>query len=352
MRFSATYYRDLVHGRQRGLGASLQRAGLDVASRLYGLVVASRNRLYDWRWRTIHSAGVPVVSIGNLTLGGTGKTPCVEYVSRFLREQGLQVAILSRGFGASSGPNDEALLLEEALPDVPHLQGADRVELARIAVEELESEILVLDDGFQHRRLGRVLDIVLLDTTDPWGAGRIFPRGLLRESSRGLARADAVILTRCDQTDATTKDNVRKRAKQLAPQAILAETSHRPVQMLRWQQSPGGVEQLNGANIVAFCGIGNPESFRRTLRDAGARVSAFRAFPDHHAYTAGDVEDLRGWAGKEAKDCLVVTTQKDLVKLRLSNLGGQALWALRVGLHFEAGREALDQKLLEAARAV
>jgi tetraacyldisaccharide 4'-kinase len=193
---------------------------------------------------------------------------------------------------------------------------------------------------------------VLLDTTDAWGAGRIFPRGLLREAPGGLARAAAVILTRCDQADASTKENVRTRARQLAPHAIIAEASHRPVQMLRWQQPPGGVKLLSGADVVAFCGIGNPESFRRTLHDAGARVKAFRAFPDHHAYSASDVEDLRGWAGKEAKDCLVVTTQKDLVKLRLPNLGGQALWALRVGLHFEAGQEALDQKLLEAAKVV
>jgi tetraacyldisaccharide 4'-kinase len=349
LRFSATYYRDLVHGRERGFGASLQRAGLDLVSRVYGLVVASRNRLFDWRWRAIHAAGVPVVSIGNLTLGGTGKTPGVEYVSRFYRERGLQVAILSRGFGAANGPNDEALLLEESLPDVPHLQGADRVELARIAVEELESEILVLDDGFQHRRLKRVLDIVLLDTTDPWGAGHIFPRGLLRESPRGLARAQAVVLTRCDQTDAATKADLRKRINHWSPKAIIAEASHRPLQMLRWQQPASGVELLRGAEVIAFCGIGNPESFRRTLQDAGARITGFRTFPDHHAYNAADVEDLRGWAGKEAKDCLVVTTQKDLVKLRLPNLGGQALWALRVGLHFEAGQEALDQKLLEAA---
>ncbi|HEV8062379.1 MAG TPA: tetraacyldisaccharide 4'-kinase [Gemmataceae bacterium] len=350
MRFSADYFRDLVHGRQRGLGASLQRAGLDVVSRFYGVVVAVRNRLYDWRWRAIHEADVPVVSVGNLTLGGTGKTPCVEYVSRLYREQGLQVAILSRGFGGETGPNDEALVLEESLPDVPHLQGADRVALARIAVEELESEILVLDDGFQHRRLKRVLDIVLLDTTDPWGAGRIFPRGLLRESPRSLARADVVILTRCDQVDAAIKEDLRRQIAALAPRAIVAETSHRPLQMLRWNQPASGVALLNGASIIAFCGIGNPESFRRTLVDAGARVLAFRTFPDHHAYGAADVEDLRGWAGKQAMDCLVVTTQKDLVKLRLPNLGGLALWALRVGLHFEAGQQALDQKLLEAVR--
>jgi tetraacyldisaccharide 4'-kinase len=352
LRISADYFRDLVQGRKRGFGATLQRCGLGAISRAYGLVTASRNRLYDWQWLPSQASTVPVVSIGNLTLGGTGKTPCVEYVARLYRGRELQVAILSRGYGQENGPNDEALLLEESLPDVPHLQGADRVELARIAVEELESEILVLDDGFQHRRLRRTLDIVLLDMTDPWGAGRLFPRGLLRESPGGLSRAHAVVLTRCDQADEASKKLVRAKVERLAPHAIVAETSHRPLELMRNQHPAQNIQLLRGKAAVGFCGIGNPESFRKTLEQAGARILAFRTFPDHHAYNASDVEDLRSWASKQAKDCLVVTTQKDLVKLRLPNLGGQALWALRVGLHFEAGQQALDQKLLEAAGLV
>lgn len=262
----------------------------------------------------------------------------------------MQVAILSRGYGQEGGVNDEALVLEESLPDVPHLQGPDRVELAKIAVEELESQILVLDDCFQHRRLRRILDIVLVDMTDPWGAGRIFPRGLLREGVGNLARADAVILTRCDQADAATREEVRAVVKRRAARATIAETCHRPLQLTRRQQPPEQVAMLEDRQVAAFCGIGNPESFRHTLVQAGAKVIEFRTYPDHYAYNARDVEDLRGWAGEQAKDCLVVTTQKDLVKLRLPNLGGKALWALRVGLQFGAGQEALDQKLLEAAR--
>src|SRR5439155_4635434 len=131
-----------------------------------------------------------------------GNTPCVEYLARHYRDLGLRVAVLSRGYGAREGRNDEALVLEANLPDVPHLQGADRVALARIAVEELESNVLVLDDGFQHRRLARDLDVVLIDATEPWGYGYLLPRGLLRESPRGLKRAGAVLLTRCDQVGA------------------------------------------------------------------------------------------------------------------------------------------------------
>src|SRR5207302_2950723 len=131
-------------------------------------------------------APVPVVSVGNLTVGGTGKTPCVEHVARFYRGHDLRVAILSRGYGSAAGRNDEAMVLEENLPDVPHLQGPDRAALAATAVEELEAELLVLDDGFQHRRLHRDLDVVLIDATWPVNRDYQFPRGTLREPAGGL----------------------------------------------------------------------------------------------------------------------------------------------------------------------
>ena len=142
----------------------------------------------------IHRAAVPVVSVGNLTLGGTGKTPMVEWLARWYRRRGLRVAILSRGYGQEGGLNDEGQVLEENLPDVPHLQGPDRVALAGIAAYELETELIVLDDGFQHRRLARDLDLVLIDALDPFGLGNLFPRGLLREPIRSLRRASVVVL--------------------------------------------------------------------------------------------------------------------------------------------------------------
>ncbi|HEY1186298.1 MAG TPA: tetraacyldisaccharide 4'-kinase, partial [Gemmata sp.] len=145
-----------------------------LASGPYGLAARTRNALFDRGWKRTHRAPVPVVSVGNLTLGGTGKTPCVEWVARFFREREVQVTILSRGYGSAGGQNDEALVLEDNLPDVPHLQGADRVALAATAVEELEAELLVLDDGFQHRRLHRDLDIVLIDATRPPGGDYVF----------------------------------------------------------------------------------------------------------------------------------------------------------------------------------
>jgi tetraacyldisaccharide 4'-kinase len=336
-------YLALVRGEKRGPWPALQRLALHAASLPYGIAVRLRNLAYDAGWMRSHRAGVPVVSVGNLTAGGTGKTPCVEYVARHYRRRDLRVAVLSRGYGNDGGRNDEALVLEENLPDVPHLQGADRVRWARAAVEELDSEVLVLDDGFQHRRLARDLDLVLLDATDPWGQGRLLPRGLLREPASGLRRAGVVVLTRCDQT--ADLDGLRRRVERLAPGVPVVETTHRPLDMIDSDDTVMPLGSLRERPVAAFCGIGNPDAFRRTLLDLGADLRAFRAFADHHPYTRDDVEDLRRWAGLLPADGVVVTTQKDLVKVRLPRLGDRPLAALRVRLHVGAGRDALHHHL-------
>lgn len=345
MRLSSDYYRALVSGRVPGFWPAILRGGLRAVSVPYGWVVRLRNLGYDRGWKQPNRVAVPVVSVGNLTLGGTGKTPCVEYLARFFRERDLRVAIVSRGYGAAQGVNDEALVLEENLPDVPHLQGADRAALARVAVEELESELLVLDDGFQHRQLGRDLDVVLVDATDPWGQNYLFPRGMLREPRNGLRRANAVILTRCDQVDGSVRGRLREEAARLAPAAVIAEAIHEPRELVNFEQEVTELNLLGQRPVAAFCGIGNPEAFRRTLLGLGARVAGFRTFPDHHPYGRADVEELGRWLRDQVPDTLAVTTQKDLVKLRVPQLGGRPLWALRIGLTLQAGREELEQKL-------
>jgi tetraacyldisaccharide 4'-kinase len=304
-----------------------------------------RNALFDRGWKRSVRAEVPVVSVGNLTLGGTGKTPCVEYVARFFRQLERRVALLSRGYGSEHGPNDEALVLEENLPDVPHLQGADRVALARTAVEELESEVLVLDDGFQHRRLARDLDLVLVDATQPWGHGHLFPRGLLREPRSSLRRAHLVLLTRCDQVSASDRGRLREEIARHAAGVPLVETTHRPIEWVNAERTPAALDCIAGRPTAAFCGIGNPQAFRHTLHALGIAAEALRTYPDHHAYKRADVEELRAWAGQQARDAVIVTTQKDLVKLRLIQLAGRELWALRIGLHVEAGEDVLQQRL-------
>jgi tetraacyldisaccharide 4'-kinase len=262
----------------------------------------------------------------------------VEYLARFYREHGLQVAILSRGYGSDGGHNDEAMVLEENLSDVPHLQGPDRVALAATAVEELESELLILDDGFQHRRLKRVLDIVLIDATNPWGHGHLLPRGLMREPKSSLQRARAVLLTRCDQ--ATDLPTLRAEIMRLVRVGTpIVETVHQPMAWMREGHNEVTINSLSGHLAAAFCGIGNPDAFRATLQHLGIKPTEFRTFPDHHGYTRADVEDLREWADRLPDDAVVLTTQKDAVKIRLGDLLGRPLFALRIGLVPRPGDE-------------
>ena len=340
----------LVRGQSRGVGPTALRLGLAGASQLYRVGVAVRNLGFDRAWKKIERASVPVISIGNITLGGTGKTPMVEYVARWGRSVNLRVAILSRGYGQSDGMNDEGRVLEENLPDVPHLQGRDRASLAQIAVEELESQLLVLDDGFQHRRLARDLDIVLLDALDPFGLGRIFPRGLLREPISALKRASIVVLSRGDLISTETRQAIRNRAERAAGPLVWAVARHAPLGLI----GEGGIEErlesIQGKQVAAFCGIGNPEGFRRTLNNRGISPIGFRIFPDHHSYTAADVAELTTWAiGLGAE--LALTTQKDSVKLRAEALGPIPLRAVRIGLEVIEGEPELIDALMRVAPA-
>ncbi|HEY7309428.1 MAG TPA: tetraacyldisaccharide 4'-kinase [Gemmataceae bacterium] len=339
------YYLRLISGESRGLWPALQRLGLRAGSVPYGMAVRLRNTAYRRGWLHGERALAPVVSVGNLTAGGTGKTPCVEYVARFYRGLDRRVAILSRGYGGAGGRNDEALVLEENLPDVPHLQGADRVALARTAVEELESEVLVLDDGFQHRRLARDLDIVLVDVTAPWGHGYLLPRGLLREPPSSLRRAGIVVLTRCDQTPSEQRERVRQTIARIAPPVPVIETTHRPVELSNSDGESAPLDILRDGPMAAFCGLGNPDAFRRTLLDWGGQTLDFRVYPDHHAYSRADVEELQRWANDLPVGTSIVTTQKDLVKLRLCRLGDRPLWCLRIRLCVESGQDVLDSRL-------
>jgi tetraacyldisaccharide 4'-kinase len=335
----------LIRGERGGPWAMLQRAGLWTLSLGYRFGVACRNRAYEGGWKSIHTAPVPVVSVGNLTVGGTGKTPCVEYVARFYRQLGLQVALLSRGYGSDVGRNDEALVLEENLPDVPHLQGADRSALANVAVEELESEILVLDDGFQHRRLHRDLDIVLIDATCPWGYGYLLPRGLLREPIGSLRRADMAVLTRCDLVSPETVQAIRATVEGIKPGMPIALSTHRPAQWRNAAQATTPLDAWRDRPVAGFCGLGNPDAFRQTLTKLGLNVTAWRTYPDHHAYTRDDIEELRNWARQLPGDAVVATTQKDLVKIRLDRIGDRELWALQIQLEVAAGKDALEERL-------
>jgi tetraacyldisaccharide 4'-kinase len=343
-------WRAVVRGTARDPAAFLLRRALWLARLPYGVAVWWRNRRFD-RGRIVHRAGAPVISVGNLTVGGTGKTPCVEYVARLLREQDVRVAILSRGYGAAgcgAGRNDEAMVLDENLPDVPHYQGPDRLALAQTAIEESECEVLVLDDGFQHRRLARDLDIMLIDATDPWAGGYLLPRGGLREPRSSLRRAGFVVLTRCNAVDDSALDRIEADVHRVVPGMAVARSVHAPLELMNRERAER-VETLSGRSVGAFCGIGNPNAFRQTLTGLGAQVSDFREFPDHHPYRREDVDDLRRWAAALPTGAAVVTTQKDWVKLQVAELGGRPLWAVRVGLQFVQGQDLFDRAVRKAA---
>jgi tetraacyldisaccharide 4'-kinase len=315
-----------------------------MASGAYRAAVAVRNRGYDRGWLPSHRARLPVVSVGNITLGGTGKTPMVEWLARWFRRRGVRVAILSRGYGQREGLNDEGRVLEDNLPDVPHLQNPDRVALAHIAALELESELIVLDDGFQHRRLARDLDLVLLDALEPFGLGYLFPRGLLREPVGSLRRSHVVVLSRADLIGAAQRAAIRTEVQRKAGPKRWAEARHAPLDLIDADGQSAPLTAICGKSVAAFCGIGNPEGFRRTLLPLCGELLDFRAFPDHHGYSASDVGSLERWARDLCAD-LVLTTQKDSVKLRASSLGPAPLWALRIGLEVIAGCEVMDDVL-------
>ncbi|QVL34322.1 tetraacyldisaccharide 4'-kinase [Telmatocola sphagniphila] len=336
-------WKNLVENKSANPLALAGNAFLGLLGLLYRLVTSCRNWLYDKKILSSASVDVPVVSIGNLTLGGTGKTPCVEWIAKYLREQDLMVAILSRGYGSDSGPNDEALLLEENLPDVPHLQGRNRAAVARTAIEELESQVLILDDGFQHRRLARDLNIVLFDASQK--AVRIFPRGYLREALAGIRRADALILTHADRVSELSLKSWRELFQKYKPGLPVSLARHAPA---IWQQE--GAEALppecfRGHKALAFCGLANPESFRKTLEALGVEIQDFRTYPDHFNFRSTDVKSLGEWASSFPAGMPVLTTQKDFVKLRISNLGLRPLYYLRIEFDIFEGAAELRQLL-------
>jgi tetraacyldisaccharide 4'-kinase len=349
-------HRELISGTRKGWRAVLGRFGLSCLSIGYAAGAGLRSFGFQNGWLKATRVAVPVVSVGNITAGGTGKTPFAAYVARWFRQHETRVAFLSRGYGADPGAvNDEALVLNLLCPDVPHLQNPDRIAGAKIAIQELESQLLILDDGFQHRRLARDLDLVLIDATNPWGFNALLPRGLLREPLSGLRRADLIVITRVDQVGPAEVLAIRQRLKRIRGTDECVEVSFPSGQLTNsrgencnWQSI--GQPQSDGtpgkSRIAAFCGIGNPAAFRRLLEQQGISLSAeaFRVFPDHHRYTREDVGDLQTWAA-DLKATVLVTTQKDLVKLDVTELGRTPLWAAEISAEIQAGKELLETRL-------
>ncbi len=311
-----------------------------------------RNWQFDTGRRPVERVAAPVVSVGNLTLGGVGKTPMVEWLARWFRQHQTRVTIISRGYGAEAGAsNDEALELEQKLPDVPHVQNPDRVAAAKMAIEEFECQVILLDDAFQHRRIHRDLNIVLLDSLEPFGFDHVFPRGMLREPIANLKRADVVALTRRDALDECDRLRIEGIVARQNHRALWLECEHRPRELISASGATAPLDRFEGRPIAAFCGIGNPAGFRHTLDRCGYRTLELREFPDHFAYERSHVQSLDDWAKQLPVDA-VLCTQKDLVKLGVDQLGGKPLWAVRVALEIVVGRDALERRLWEILERV
>ncbi|MFM8408293.1 MAG: tetraacyldisaccharide 4'-kinase [Pirellulaceae bacterium] len=346
----------ILRGETNGLLASLLRGLLWLASFPYALAMRLRNLAYDRGWKNSWKAPCPVISVGNLTAGGTGKTPTVAMLAHWFRDQGIRVAIVSRGYRAGEdGRNDEAREWENRLPDVPHVQHADRRVGIRICREELDCQLILLDDAFQHRQVARDLEIVLIDSLDPFGGGYLLPRGLLREGLRSLRRADVIVATRTDLVSASRLAEIRTTILRWAPKAAWVESAHAPIGIRNASGQTLPLHHLDHQRWLPFCGLGNPEGFLQTLKQLPIGLAEPRWFADHHHYTADDLQSLIHQAKPKDPNQPPVDgflcTGKDLPKIGVDSLGGLPLWAVEIELAVRSGWEGLEDRLQPLAKA-
>lgn len=343
-------FRDVISGKRQGAMASLSRVGLGGLAPLYSLAVRARNRAFELGLKPVRHAPVPVVSVGNVTTGGTGKTPFVAFLANWFRERGLRVALLSRGYRSlPDSDNDEKQLLDRLCPGIVHLQNPDRWAAARSACRDHGAELLILDDGFQHRRLARDLDIVLIDASNPFGYGHLLPRGLLREPLSALRRADLIVLTRADQCPPQQKSHIAAVLDSVQATTDRLEAAFQPSGLVNAAGERAKLSLLRGLPVAGFCGIGNPEAFRETLSALGTAVASFTMFPDHHHYQRDDFARI-GRDAAAVDVAAILTTQKDLVKIDQTHLGGRPLWAVEIGTTLLRGQSILWQRLNNLSR--
>lgn len=337
---------------------------------LYRAAVRIRNAGYDAGWLRQARLPCPVVSVGNLTVGGAGKTTCVAFLASKLTRQGRRVAILSRGYGGTrptpyvlntrdgalhvngqpeqpDGLPDEPHMLAMQLPGVPVVIGPSREQTGRLILRQQRPDVIVLDDGLQHRRLARDLEIILVNAMMPLDGWALFPRGPMREPLSALRRADVVLITKADQS----LDRVaalQERVAMLNPRAAVATAIHEPEGL--WDalsSEPVPMDRLGSSRVALVSSIGDPESFEDTVRRLGAAMAAHLRFPDHHRYDAQDWQGIAR-AAAASKAAALVTTEKDLMRLRdvaRASPAPMPVWVLRVGMRLVSGEEELDARL-------
>ena len=315
---------------------------LYLLSLIYGLAISLRALFYAVKIFRSHRAPLKVVSIGNLSLGGTGKTPFTIALANILEhELKKPTAVLIRGYGW-----DEQALLKKNLPDIPILVGEDRFKSAHKAIRLYGSQFAVLDDGFQHRELRRDLDIVLVDSRNPFGNNCLFPRGVLREPKNALKRADIVVFTKIDKKRSDfsiIKDEISRINKSI----IFLEASHKPSHIYDPKaRKDRDLSFVSGKRVVLVSSIGDPAYFEETMKDLGSVVIDHIVFEDHHNYKARDIERIIKICGVKTPDFLV-TTEKDAVKFaRMSfSFGKHTMMTLAIHMDITSGREQLIDRL-------
>jgi len=338
------FYGLILEEERRSLWVTLLKSLASLAAWLYDKVVALRNLLFDRGVLKIHRLNCPVISVGNLVMGGTGKTPMVVWLARLFAEEDYRVGIVSRGYGGaesrrvivvSDGENiladqaisgDEPLMLARQLSGIPVLCSTKRVKAGKAAIEKFNCNVLILDDGFQHRYLARDLDVVMLDSRDPYGSNRVFPRGTLRERAEALARAQVLVLSRFDGSEGAEK-NLEILRRQW-PDKIIAAANYRPIRIFAaadHRERPP--DSLRESRLAAFAGIARPDDFFQSVQDLGARLVYTAALPDHYSLTSGLLASLVRQASRFNPE-FWLTTEKDWVRLPQVLPQEMELWVL------------------------
>ncbi len=330
---------------------------LRLVSVFYALGQRVRAGLYRRKIFRTRRLNCRVISIGNLTLGGTGKTPTVMRVADTLRRQGFKPAILSRGYGGRSRKSvnvvndgqqtlllpeqagDEPVMMARRLKDIPVLTGRSRYETGKYAIEQLGADVLILDDGYQHLPLHRDLNILLCDATRPFGNGVVFPAGELREPLTAMDRADLICLTRCRGNDPTDRIDGFNRK-----QVPVIQTGLRVQSVIALSSGvESGIETIQHQPVAAFCGIAHPSDFFQSLEQVPVHIAKQNTFPDHHDYSADDLKAIENRA-QQAAAKMIVTTEKDAVKLK-GHAFDLPVYAVRVALEIMEGQADWDHLL-------
>ncbi len=354
-------WRDLVEGRTSGPGAALARAGLSALSLPYRLGLEANLALYQWGLKARTQPALPVVSVGNLSLGGTGKSTAVAYLARQLQARGVTAAIVARGYGrrapgsvqlVSTGEGlllepalagDEPTMLAQMLPGVPVAVGKRRERVIALLARATPAQVVLLDDGFQYFRMERLVDLVLVDAGRDCARERLFPAGYLREPWAHLRRAHQVWFTHADRVEPETLA-AREQFVRRYYEGPVVLTRHRLTALRGPQGQRCPPEQLAGERVLAVSALGNPASFEDSLIQAGAEVTALR-YPDHHQYTRKDGQRMLREKGRRGAE-LVVVTEKDAVKLESFTKG---VWVAECELSILRGEEEVEAMLAHVA---